>query len=353
MDPRDFTTGIEITKIADDSALSERPQVGEIITYKITVENIGDLSHDTVLLDDPLTSDEALTPVAGVTDDGILNAGEQWVYTASYALTSSDLSAGRVSNLATLSADLIAGSNAVTGGTPTGDDLGGTYVYESAPSGNATEGTGNGSATVVTFDVELIDQIARDLALILEDDIRVTMQRQTEMVSKWRGDAAKRLRRALKDRDGLRSYQTTDRIDGAAKLTFEGLVLDGVYTNERYNELTRKWTIDSADIVFTQDAALGTQYQLTFNRRWESLGQGDSLFGRYLGRYMTKTTVDTLAGGQIDGFGLNAGVYGARRLVQDVFLDYHLGGVIGNHSYDLDFDGVDPITATGDFTYWG
>ncbi len=353
MDPRDFTTGIEITKIADDSALSERPQVGEIISYTITVENIGDLSYDTVLLDDPLTSDEALTPVAGVTDDGILNAGEQWVYTASYALTSSDLSAGRVANLATLSADLIAGSNAVTGGTPTGVDLGGTYVYESAPSGNATEGTGNGSATVVTFDVELIDQIAQDLALILEDDIRVTMQRQTEMVSKWRGDAAKRLRRALKDRDGLRSYQTTDRIDGAAKLTFEGLVLDGVYTNERYNELTRKWTIDSADIVFTQDDALGTQYQLTFNRRWESLGQGESLFGRYLGGYMTKTTVDTLAGGQIDGFGLNAGVYGARRLVQDVFLDYHLGGVIGNHSYDLDFDGVDPITATGDFTYWG
>ncbi|NVO24445.1 DUF7507 domain-containing protein, partial [Donghicola mangrovi] len=353
MDPADFATGVRVTKVADDSGLSDRPQVGEVITYAITVENTGDLDYDTVVLDDPLTADEALTAEAGVTDDGILNAGEIWSYTASYTLTKADLKRGKVSNLATLSADLIAGSNAVVGATPTGADIGGTYVYESAPDGNATAGTGNGTATVVKFGAELIEQIKEDLTAIIEDDIRVTMQRQTEMVSGWRVDALERMKRAIADRDGLRSYRTSDPLSGHVEASSGLFILDSAYTNESYNEFSHKWTIDSADLVFSEDEALGTQYQLTFNRRWETLGERDSLSGRYIGAYMTRTTVDNLADGQINGFGLDAGLYGAGRLKQQLFYDYHIGAVAGKHSYDLDFARDETINATGDFTYYG
>ena len=353
MDPASFSTGLRVTKVADDSALSERPAVGEVINYTITVENTGDLDYDTVVLDDPLTSNETLTAVAGVTDDAVLNAGETWTYTASYALTSSDLRRGKVENLATLSADLIAGSNAVTGATPTGADLGGTYVYESAPTGNTSEGTGNGTATVTKLSAGLIDQIKDDLIAVIEDDIRVTMQRQTEMVSGWRASALERMKTAFEDRSALRSYETKDPLSGSIEASAGAFALDTTYESERFDAESLTWTINAADLVFSQDEALGTQLMLTFNHRREKLHDSDRLSGRYIGGYVTRTTVDTLAEGKINGFGLNAGLYGASRPYQRLFFDYHLGAVAGKHSYDLDFARDQTINATGDFTYFG
>ncbi|SCM66179.1 DUF7507 domain-containing protein [Donghicola eburneus] len=353
MDPASFSTGLRVIKVADDSALSERPTIGEVINYTITVENTGDLDYDTVVLDDPLTSNETLTAVAGVTDDAVLNAGETWTYTASYALTSSDLRRGKVENLATLSADLIAGSNAVTGATPTGTDLGGTYVYESAPTGNTSAGTGNGTATVTKLSAGLIDQIKDELIAVIEDDIRVTMQRQTEMVSGWRASALERMKTAIEDRSALRSYETKDPLSGSIEASAGAFALDTTYESERFDAESLTWTINAADLVFSQDEALGSQLMLTFNHRREKLHDSDRLSGRYIGGYVTRTTVDTLAEGEINGFGLNAGLYGASRPYQRLFFDYHLGAVAGKHSYDLDFARDQTINATGDFTYFG
>ncbi len=349
MDPADISTELRVTKVADESALSKSAQVGEVIAYTITVENTGDMDFGSVALDDPLTLDEQLIPVVGTTDDGVLNVGEIWTYTAHHALTVEDLRRGEVQNLASVSAVLVAGS----GVTPTGTGGGGTYLFESAPDGNVTEGAGNGTATVTKLHVDLIDQIKEDLITIIEDDIRVTMQRQTEMVSGWRAGALERMKTAIADGSALRSYETTDPISGGVEASAGSFSLDTRYEKERFDAPSRTWTINTADLTFSEDEALGTQFMLTFNHRREKLHDSDRLTGRYIGGYMTRTTVDTRAEGEINGFGLNAGLYGAMRPYQQLFLDYHLGAVAGKHSYDLDFARDLTINATGDFTYLG
>ena len=51
--------------------------------------------------------------------------------------------------------------------------------------------------------------------------------------------------------------------------------------------------------------------------------------------------------------GVNAGIYGANRLHEELFLDYYLGAAAGRHEFDLAFDrSIGTITATGDYRYF-
>lgn len=56
-----------------------------------------------------------------------------------------------------------------------------------------------------------------------------------------------------------------------------------------------------------------------------------------------------MATGEISGFGLNGGIYGADQLNNGMFLDYYLGAAAGRHEFDLDF--ARDINASGDYTY--
>src|SRR5690606_24941605 len=89
-----------------DTNTDEKVNVGDHINYTFTLENTGNVTIDDVSLEDPLLAapNPAVAPelVSGDTnEDGKLDVGETWTYTALYAITQTDLDAGGVWNLAT------------------------------------------------------------------------------------------------------------------------------------------------------------------------------------------------------------------------------------------------------------
>ena len=86
--------------------------------------------------------------------------------------------------------------------------------------------------------------------------------------------------------------------------------------------------------------------------RSERFRTTDHLSGWFAGAYATNNDVSGLATGTIQGFGLNAGLYGVSRYESGLYLDYYLGAAAGRHNFDLDFKrtkGV--VTANGFSTY--
>ena len=103
---------LDVQKRADATALSTPPVLGETISFTITVANTGNQTLTAPVLTDtltdadggslPLTSAPSLASPSGDTDnDGALDVGETWTYTASYDLTQPALDAGGISNTVT------------------------------------------------------------------------------------------------------------------------------------------------------------------------------------------------------------------------------------------------------------
>ncbi|MDU8913912.1 hypothetical protein RXV88_21900, partial [Aestuariicoccus sp. MJ-SS9] len=90
--------GMDVAKTVDIAEISEPT----LLTYTITVTNTGTAALTDVTLDDPLTEDEALT--SGDTDeDGVLDVGEVWIYTATYDVTQDDIDAAEpITNVVTV-----------------------------------------------------------------------------------------------------------------------------------------------------------------------------------------------------------------------------------------------------------
>lgn len=95
-------TGLyEITKIGSFDNTSPA-QVGDMITYTITVENVANEDISEVVVMDPLLGGELSGYVESGANDGILNIGETWTYTAEYPITSEDITNEGVYNQATV-----------------------------------------------------------------------------------------------------------------------------------------------------------------------------------------------------------------------------------------------------------
>ena len=137
---------LTVTKTAtlnDDDGTSGL-SAGDTISYTITAENTGDVTLSSVSLTDALTptggSARSLSPTldssSDTGSDSVISVGETWTWTHSYTVLQSDIDAGGVSNLATVTAD-----------DPSGTEL----VVQSSASGNATPGSSGGTGTVTTF----------------------------------------------------------------------------------------------------------------------------------------------------------------------------------------------------------
>ncbi|MGP6090109.1 DUF7507 domain-containing protein, partial [Antarctobacter jejuensis] len=104
---------LQVTKTADDSALSDPVVLGQEIVFTITVENTGNVTLTAPVLTDTLTDANgdalALTQAPSLTggDDGdsLFEVGETWVYTATFAVNQQALDAGGVENTVTATAD--------------------------------------------------------------------------------------------------------------------------------------------------------------------------------------------------------------------------------------------------------
>ena len=78
-------------------------QVGETITYTLTVKNAGDIDIYNLTVEDPMLGGViTATPTGDTNSDGILNIDEVWVYTVNYSLTQADIDNKGVYNLASV-----------------------------------------------------------------------------------------------------------------------------------------------------------------------------------------------------------------------------------------------------------
>ncbi len=84
--------GLTVTKVADASGLSSPTQVGDLINYTISLDNIGLLGLTGVVLTDTIIPAANLSLSAGdLNNDNVLDADEVWVYVGSYAITQADI----------------------------------------------------------------------------------------------------------------------------------------------------------------------------------------------------------------------------------------------------------------------
>ncbi|MCL4201928.1 MAG: hypothetical protein KJ000_05495, partial [Pirellulaceae bacterium] len=88
-----------------DGDANSRPDAEETITYTFEVTNTGNVTLTNLSLSDSLLAEGDLEYVSGDSDeDGDLDVGETWVFTASYTLTQADIDAGQVDNAASVTA---------------------------------------------------------------------------------------------------------------------------------------------------------------------------------------------------------------------------------------------------------
>jgi hypothetical protein len=150
--------------------------------------------------------------------------------------------------------------------------------------------------------------------------------------------------RCAKDQPSEKSLDATIDEDGA--------IIEGGFKREFGDCLQDGWNIFEGSISYLDTDTGMAQGMTNLSFRRERLRTQDHLSGLFVGVYATTNDVTGLATGTIEGFGLNAGLYGARRFESGVYLDYYLGGATGRHNFNLGFDrsgGV--ITADGHYTY--
>jgi len=103
-------TSIVLIKTASVLPVTPAPLPGDLITYTFTLENTGNVSLSAPQVDDPqcqipvgpLVNGNGLDLTTDLNSDGLLDAGEVWIFNCDYAVTAADLdTTGEVTNTAT------------------------------------------------------------------------------------------------------------------------------------------------------------------------------------------------------------------------------------------------------------
>ena len=137
-----------------------------------------------------------------------------------------------------------------------------------------------------------------------------------------------------------------------AEISSDGGYIDGNFTRERRDCARDGWTIFSGSLSYLRNDQGMDQGMLQLSYRRERFVTDDHLAGWFVGGYASSNDISGRADGTINGFGLNAGVYGARQLENALFIDYYLGAAVGRHRFDLTFDRASgPISAKGYYDY--
>lgn len=132
----------------------------------------------------------------------------------------------------------------------------------------------------------------------------------------------------------------------------DGLTADGQFVREQHDCITDQREIFEGSMSYSDTGQGQTQSAINLSYRREKYRGNDNVFGYFVGLYGSQSDVTGLADGEIRGIGLNAGIYGAKRLDGKLFLDYHLGATAGRHKFDLAFArDIGTIDATGKFQY--
>jgi len=161
--------------------------------------------------------------------------------------------------------------------------------------------------------------------------------------------------RALNDLEAIQSA-CNDRFELVRSFDLsadgDGVNADGQFLRDRHTCVTDSREVFEGSLSFTRTGQDQEQSAINLSYRRENYRGSDSVFGYFLGLYGSKSDVTNRANGEIRGLGVNAGIYGAKRLQNDLFVDYYLGGAAGRHKFDLFFArSVGTISATGDYSY--
>jgi len=131
-----------------------------------------------------------------------------------------------------------------------------------------------------------------------------------------------------------------------------GVTADGQFRRDQHDCYRDRREVIEGSLAYTRTSDDMEQTAFNLSYRREHYSGSESVAGYFVGVYASQSDVANRATGEIRGLGLNAGIYGAKRLQDTLYVDYYLGGAAGRHEFDLAFDrDIGSITATGDYTY--
>jgi hypothetical protein len=208
-----------------------------------------------------------------------------------------------------------------------------------APRNTATAAIGGG----------IVAQIEGALQDVLAEDLARTVAEQQD-----RFDAiAKEALGRLKDGQDAVACGTVEdsAIHGQLAVT-EGDVASSGTFGQRVNDCNQNITrITRGSFEVSTVTGSGTSATVNVDYLREHFADKDTLQGRFFGGYLRQSGVTSgSTTGTILGFGLNAGVYGARRLNETLYLDYYGALSSGYHRFDLNFP-TEEISAIGGYGY--
>ncbi|WP_217352361.1 OmpA family protein [Ruegeria sp. HKCCC2117] len=131
------------------------------------------------------------------------------------------------------------------------------------------------------------------------------------------------------------------------------VTIDGGLFHQNYNCARDIWETIEGSLNFLETDSGLSQTLLNLSYRRERIVSDNRVHGYFVGIYGSTGDVTSRANGEIQGFGINAGVFGANRFNNGLYLDYYLGGAVGRHEFDLDFQrSFGTIAASGDYRYF-
>ncbi len=131
-----------------------------------------------------------------------------------------------------------------------------------------------------------------------------------------------------------------------------GATVDGAFQRENNNCYAETRSVFEGTLSYLDNGDGQEQSMVTLSYRREKFTNADRIFGYFVGVYGSRNDVSGLADGDINGAGVNAGIYAADQLNNGLYVDYYLAGAVGQHEFDLAFDrDIGTIDATGDYTY--
>ena len=203
--------------------------------------------------------------------------------------------------------------------------------------------------SAVTVADDLVDQIRNPLKDILQSDFEQTVATQSRQFSQISKGALGRLQSDEEKRCGV--VEALD-ADGRAQAGAGGFNTSGVFGEEYYDCETGVRRILDGSFAINRSDAVDAQGIVSFTIQNEKQKADEALNGKFFGGYLSSSTLDGVATGNLRGVGVHAGLYGARKLQSGLFFDYYAAGGVGRHKYDVSFYAPSaPITAEGDYRY--
>ena len=203
-------------------------------------------------------------------------------------------------------------------------------------------------ATVTVAD-DLVDQVRDPLKNILQSDFEQTVATQSRQFSQISKGALDRLQSDEEVRCGI--VETLD-ADGRAQAGAGGFSTSGVFGEEYYDCETGVRRILDGSFAINRSDAVDAQGIVSFTIQHEKQTADEALTGKFFGGYLSSSALDGVATGNLQGVGVYAGLYGARKLQSGLFFDYYAAGGVGRHEYDVSFYAPSAlIAAEGDYRY--